>query len=68
MEHDVLRDEEILFFSAAQKAGGQVQLTIWDGAMHIEQSFSESWASKSVMPQRMVSRSFEIIFQLNFTT
>ena len=55
MEHDVLRDEEILFFSAAQKAGGQVQLTIWDGAMHIEQSFSESWASKSVMPQRMVS-------------
>ena len=51
MEHDVLRDEEILFYNAAKKAGGNVDLTIWEGAMHIEQSFSSFWHTKSVMPQ-----------------
>ena len=64
MEHDVLRDEEILFFSAAQNAGGQVQLTIWDGAMHIEQSFSKSWSSRSIgMDQRVVAAK---VFSLDF--
>ena len=51
MEHDVLRDEEILFYNAAQKAGGNVDLTIWEGAMHIEQSFSSFWHSRTVMAQ-----------------
>ena len=51
MEHDVLRDEEILFFEAAKKAGAKVELTLWEGAMHIEQSFSNMWLDKSPMPQ-----------------
>ena len=38
MEHDVLRDEEILFYNAAKRAGANVDLTIFEGAMHIEQS------------------------------
>ena len=51
-EHDVLRDDSILFYNAAKKAGNlNIKLTLWKGAYHMEQLFTKYWLNLSIMPQ-----------------
>ena len=51
-EHDVLRDDSILFYNAAKKAGNlNIKLTLWKGAYHMEQAFTKYWLNFSIMPQ-----------------
>ena len=55
MSHDILLDDASLFYNAAVNAGNtEIELEIWEGAMHIEQSFSKFWLNRSIMPQRNV--------------
>jgi len=52
MEHDILCDDSVLFYNAAKAAGNKnIELTIWQGAFHVEQSFSKYFMNKSPMPQ-----------------
>lgn len=52
MQYDILRDDSILFYNAAKQAGNEnIELTVWEGAFHIEQSYSKYWINKSPMPQ-----------------
>ena len=51
-EHDPLRDDSILFYNAAKRAGNEnIELIMWSGGFHIEQLFSKYWANLSLMPQ-----------------
>ena len=51
--HDVLLDDSVLFYNAAKKAGNNnIRLTIWYGAMHIEQAFAKHYDNVIKMPQR----------------
>ena len=51
-EFDPLRDDSILFYNAAKRAGNSnIKLTVWQGAFHIEQLFSSFWMNQSLMPQ-----------------
>ena len=50
MEHDILCDDSVLFYNAAKAAGNKnIELTIWQGAFHVEQSFSKYFMNKSPM-------------------